>query len=32
LLFYRLMQQAAMTGAPPYRDLLGGAERHDYKM
>jgi transposase-like protein len=32
LLFYRLMQQAATTGATPYRDLLGGAERRDHKM
>ncbi len=32
LLFYRLMQQAATTGATPYRDLLGGAEKHDHKM
>jgi transposase-like protein len=32
LLFYRLMHQAATTDATPYRDLLGGAERHDHKM
>ena len=26
------MQQAATTGATPYRELLDGAERHDHKM
>ena len=32
LLFYRLLQQAALTGATPYRNLLGGVERQDHKM
>jgi hypothetical protein len=31
-LFDRLLQQAALTGATPYHNLLGGVDSQDHKM